>query len=306
MKKKRLLMAFCMLLLSGVALSTATYAWFTANTKLQLGEFDVKVQASEGIQVSVDARNWKATLETDEIKAGAYTGSTNQFPTTLEPVSTIGSTTAGIFDMFYGKLEEDSSITLTKETDAQGTEGKYVAFDLFISSSATTDQEIQLLSTSSVKVNGETDAGLKYSARVGFLNKGTDNTNTPAKAYLLNNSVSSTIWEPNSDQHTDVVINSNLAAAGDQLTYKGAKAIGTKVAIDNTTNFGDITATKVITKETETTQSWPNTTIFTVSQGITKVRVYIWIEGQDIDCENSASLGSGIAVNLAFNVKTAA
>lgn len=303
MKKRRSLLAFLMLLLSGAALSTATYAWFTANTKLQLGELDVKVQAAEGIQVSVDAVKWKATLETAEIKAASYTGSKNQFPAILEPVSTIGSQTAGMFDMFYGKLEDDGSITLTKETEAQGTEGKFVAFDLFIQSTSEEPQQIELLNTSKVVVSGDTDAGLKYSARVGFLNKGTDETSTPASALALNNSVSSTIWEPNDDEHTDIVINSGLAESGQVLTYKGAKSIGTKVAIDNSTNFGDLTATLVKTKTVETAATWPTNTVFTVSKGITKVRIYIWIEGQDVDCENSASLGTGISVSIALNAK---
>jgi hypothetical protein len=30
----------------------------------------------------------------------------------------------------------------------------------------------------------------------------------------------------------------------------------------------------------------------TLQRGITKVRVYMWIEGQDVDCENSASGGN--------------
>src|SRR5574344_2323578 len=100
MKKKNILIAFAMLLLTGVALSTATYAWFTANTKLELGQIDVKVSATNGILMSTDAINWKSVLTTEELKAATYTGSTNQFPTTLEPVSTIGSQTAGIFDMY--------------------------------------------------------------------------------------------------------------------------------------------------------------------------------------------------------------
>ena len=32
--------------------------------------------------------------------------------------------------------------------------------------------------------------------------------------------------------------------------------------------------------------------IFSLSAGITKVRIYMWVEGQDVDCENSASGGS--------------
>ena len=32
--------------------------------------------------------------------------------------------------------------------------------------------------------------------------------------------------------------------------------------------------------------------IFGLKSGITKVRVYIWLEGQDVDCENNSSVGN--------------
>lgn len=298
MKKKNVLMAFAMLLLTGVALSTASYAWFTANTKLELGELDVNVQATNGIQVSTDAINWKSSLTTAELTAASYTGSKNQFPSVLTPVSTIGSTTAGIFDMYYGALQDNGTITLTKETDAQGTDGKYVAFDLFISSTAT--KEIELLDTSKVVATGEKDSKLQYSARVGFLNKGTDETSTPATAYALNGSISQTIWQPNADQHTSIAINNGSVSAGEIPTYLGAKAIGEGVDIDGD-KFGSLSATLVNTKVTET--AWPDTTILTVNPGITKLRIYVWIEGQDVDCENTASLGTGIKINVNLNAK---
>ena len=300
MKKKNVLIAFAMLLLTGVTLSTATYAWFTANTKLELGTLDVNVQATNGIQVSTDAINWKSVLTTEDIKGATYTGSKNQFPATLTPVSTIGSTTAGMFDMYYGALQDNGTITLSKESEAQGTTGKYIAFDLFISSTA--QKEIALLDTSKAVATGAKDSKLQYSTRVGFLNKGTDSTSTPATAYALNSSVDQTIWQPNADQHTTVAINSGSVEAGVIPDYKGAiAATETGVALNNSTNFGTLSATLISTKVTETV--WPTTTVLTVNPGITKLRVYIWIEGQDVDCENTASLGTGINVNINLNAK---
>ena len=32
--------------------------------------------------------------------------------------------------------------------------------------------------------------------------------------------------------------------------------------------------------------------LFTLEAGITKVRVYMWLEGQDVDCENSAAIAN--------------
>ncbi len=36
-----------------------------------------------------------------------------------------------------------------------------------------------------------------------------------------------------------------------------------------------------------------------LAAGVTKIRVYMWVEGQDVDCENSAS-GSSINFDLGF------
>ena len=43
--------------------------------------------------------------------------------------------------------------------------------------------------------------------------------------------------------------------------------------------------------------------VFTLPAGITKMRVYMWIEGQDLDCENNAS-GTDITFNLEFTIPT--
>ena len=38
-----------------------------------------------------------------------------------------------------------------------------------------------------------------------------------------------------------------------------------------------------------------------LTQGITKIRVYMWVEGQDVDCENGASCGN-INYDLQFSI----
>lgn len=301
MKKKKVIISFIMLLITAIALTTAGYAWFTANTKVELGGLDVNVQASNGIQVSVNGTKWASSLTTAELKAAAYTGSTNQFPATpLSPVSTSQQNTNGTLDMYLGEVNDDGTINLTKQTDAQGNEGKYIAFDLFVKATSTND--VKLLPTSVVDaydVSGSgtvSDKGLKYSARIGFVNMGTAADNNFSTAAALNNTGSYTIWEPNADQHTANALGDG-ASQGTTYTYLGAKAAGENVEIGNTSYF----------KTQPTIQSnvgaVPSEAVFRVTPGITKVRVYIWIEGQDIDCENSASLGSGIRVLLNLNAE---
>ena len=40
---------------------------------------------------------------------------------------------------------------------------------------------------------------------------------------------------------------------------------------------------------------------FSLSAGVTKVRVYMWVEGQDVDCEDNAS-GGTVSYNLSFSI----
>ena len=290
MKKKNILIAFLMLLLTGVALSTASYAWFTANTSIQLGRIDVQVQATNGIQVSTDATNWKGTLTTDELRNAYYSGGGNtsvtQFPDVdndnyLQPVSTAGTITSGKFNMFYGQLQTDGSITLTTATETSGTcniteattseactaasgtwvaainkctvasvhtketctttgtawaenpSAYFIAFDLFIQSSGAANLEIGLLPTSTVAINTGTDAGLKSSIRVGFINLGVDNTFTQNTSYALNTATEYSIWEPNAEIHTPKAISQGTAVNGTKYAYKGVIATGEAVELNS-------------------------------------------------------------------------
>ena len=52
--KKRLILLLLLLIITGVMLSTATYAWFTSNRTVTVEDIDVNVAASGGIQISVD------------------------------------------------------------------------------------------------------------------------------------------------------------------------------------------------------------------------------------------------------------
>lgn len=117
------------------------------------------------------------------------------------------------------------------------------------------------------------------------------------------------VWEPNYDVHTAAGVANAQSTYGKTTTETGAAALpyyGVQKAI---TSGVDITKT-----ETDTTNfaqinpdyktakgNTNNYEIFTLSSGITKVRVYMWVEGQDVDCENTAS-GANIQFNLQFTI----
>ena len=126
MKKRRILLALIMLIISGISLTTATYAWFTANQKVTVEQVDVKATASGGIQISADAANWSNEVSLEQLKAVG----TNSIPNAAaQPVSTIGvNGTTGQFDFFLGTLD-DAGSQVNLATEAEGN-GNVVAFDL--------------------------------------------------------------------------------------------------------------------------------------------------------------------------------
>lgn len=203
------------------------------------------------------------------------------------------------------KDETGNAVTLTSvEDDANN----YVAFDLYFYSA--TEQTIVFNEgTQVIAKNVDTpgseasDKGLKSSVRVGFLVQGNDPTSTPAtaKALATGTTATQTIWEPNADIHTEYA--TNMSGATGVMAYMGGKAAATDpVAMTNTTNFETITAgTHNLKTSTEATK-FPAGTIFSFQPGITKVRVYIWLEGQDVDNEDTASLGTGVGVKLNFKL----
>ena len=328
------------LLLISVLLIASTYAWFTANKTVTISTLNVHIESANGLQISADGSSWKALLENSDIMPGGtidtkYTGNTNQIPTELKPVSTIGEVASGKMKMFLGTVEGDSDstsptygqdvLTTTTQTDAHGTTGNYVAFDIFLKVDKDTDIVLTKNSDviATVPQSGEPDdRGLKNAARVGFVVAAdADVQSAGAQLSAIQGVTPSTayIWQLNNNYHTNAAIShgisnygytaSNLTSSTIINTYKGVKATGTKIGLNanNTTVFGDVTpqynspvGNKTNGADIHVFSS--GSTDVSLKAGITKVRVYLWIEGQDIDCENTAS-GSNLSFDIQFAVK---
>lgn len=336
--KKNLRSSIILLLLLLLLLVTSTYAWFTANQTVTISTLDVHIEAQNGLQISTDATTWKSIIANTDITTGGYTGNTNQVPAGMEPVSTVGAidSTTGNMIMYYGTVAADEDdggaykLTATKETDVAGTTGKYIAFDIFLR--VDKDTQLKLTTGSNVMMKqGSSDKGIKQASRVAFCLQGTQPVGTPLAtitgmkgATSFGDSNSSVyIWEPNSNLHTDAAVahardnygltTTSITTAGDSLaevaevSYYGIKnEIGTGIKLidtnngNDTTNFTKITPTYITDADADGNLT-AEENIFTLSAGITKARVYMWIEGQDVDCENTAS-GTDISFNLQLQV----
>lgn len=301
--KKALLPAVIAVCCSLLALTSVSYAWFTLGNEAKVDSFDVNVTLAEGLQISADAENWKSTLTIGELANSTL----YQVPTKgIFPTSSAGEVAGGQLNIFYGSYKSDI-LTVEKLTDGTTydpdgantvyqADYQYIAFDLYVK----LDKETDLKLSSTSKVEAVTENKNTHTAvRVAFVNLGTDDTNTVNTAKALGSSVATTgaetdseiirIWEPNSllDVKGDAKAKSG---------YKGVKGVNSSAAT-NTSNA-------TLSTEDVTTFDLNNAAepLFEdLKAGITKIRVYIWLEGQDVECINDIS-GATFKVSLNFEV----
>ena len=86
-----------------------------------------------------------------------------------------------------------------------------------------------------------------------------------------------------------------------RITYKGVKqAITTPIKLTETMQSGNSTYFETVTPNIATIYGFTDDqTFMSLEAGVTKVRVYMWVEGQDVDAENNAT-GSHMAFNVEF------
>ena len=321
-RKNNLRYSLLLLLLLLVFLMVSTYAWFTANQTVTISTLDVNVQTSNGLQISADAINWKTILQKADITGASatYTSSVNQVPDEMQPVSSAGivDTDTGYMDMYFGTVDalDDGtgySLASDKEVDTRGAEGRYIAFDIFLRVDQTTPVYLTTAANIITK-EGAADKGLQNAARVAFIDEGNiADVGDSTGAQALKGGTTSIIWEPNYDVHTAAgVANAKeiygldtTTTGATQLSYQGIKAefADTEgVTLKNTNTFSQyfqtVTPTISTVKDFDTQQ-----TLLNLKAGITKVRIYMWVEGQDVDCENNAS-GTDISFNVQITKAT--
>ena len=322
-KRRRILLAFIMILFTGIILTASTYAWFTANRTVKVESVDVTVTTSTGLQISTDATNWKSVVTNTDITGANWLGVTNQLPNgtggVMAPVSTAGETDSetGFMNMYKGTIVTNKStgnniLTATKSTETNSTTtGDFVAFDLFFQSNEAHD--IYLTSNSSVTATPEkTDSGIQNAARVAFITEGHVAYGSAASAaQALKTPGTPYIWEPNYDVHTASGIDNarntygikTTATDETQLAYNGVKTTIAESAEQalNSKNETYFTAMKTNGSVAAGIPTDAYLNPFHIDEGVTKVRIYMWVEGQDVDCEDKASGGS-LSYNLSFSI----
>ena len=231
-----------------------------------------------------------------------------------------------------------------QEADNSTTEKNYIAFDLFIkldykATEQAPTQKVYFTSGTGITTYGAANTYIEYAGRMGFVVQGNAASSSSVDTLRhIKGATAVKIYEPNYDVHTA----NGLTNARDNYNITGyipdgetdpvpytqtgnAQAVpyyGVKAAFEYD-DEEDITAqgytpsgtrlystdsTKFDLVEPDYQTTAANTSTFdfmNMSPGVTKIRVYMWVEGQDIDCENTAS-GGNVQFNLGFTLEPTA
>lgn len=361
--KKKLDSLLLVLLLTAVLLIMSTYAWFTANRTVSIGNLDVRVETKSGLQISADAEDWKTVLELEDLqRAARYEQILNQLPSTMEPVSTALHKNGSGLKMFFGETEQENEasskfVLTSKLLDETANEyqsslttqpGRYIAFDIYLKSGNAEENlymsgnvvELELNNPDKIIEDPTQEKGITNASRIAIIPGNNDKdhiteseTNAAwLRANLNTESGTPLMWEPNNDYHTEKAI------AYDEETVEWnhglAKGSGNaEIAYDG---ISDVINEGILLKECTSTlhndkfapvkKTWSTTKANTpisdlvmpkyagattqqgnpaaLPAGVTKYRIYMWIEGQDIDCETYAS-GSRARFTLNFSLDSA-
>ena len=283
--------------------------------------------------------NSSVTVNADTLKAvSAY--NTYQWPEELEPVSTDGTVDGSDIHFLKGDVSTDgtkltgvapmsSRTAAVEETDPDSGEvisttfpnAKFIAFDVYLkNSSSKAKDELDLSAGSRVAINttegGKENTGLENSVRVGFLLYGSTAAVTASQGDITGLAVGTpkaSIWEPNHNKHIQEIVTNDTRI--DALTFPwntfgltqqcGSTVEGVNGSAANTymaapktiKTAGDVGAVEKLYTVDDTN----NTNMLELDGNkVSRMRVYIWLEGQDPDCVDTASTGRAfdVLINL--------
>ena len=316
-----------------VALTFATYAWFSASLNVKVKFFDVKVSTETGLFISLDGVNFSDSIEisresiTSDLRR-LYPNHTNQWAATgLWSVSSNGipNSNSDKFAMYNGTLAKYTDkarkgiryvdTTLISE-DESSEWNQYIAFDIFLKNVSGSPKKDNLYIGRGTyidfddTVDEETRDKMQdifNTMRMGIVKIGETSSKSDVNTIQnlqCNGECVSLIYEPNNTKHNQESIDAaaelgitlsdnsyvptyGVIAEGDHLDHKSG-FINSGVELD----------TEHFALQHTIFESDFSNPIFEIPNGITKARVYVWIEGQDVDALEVHSEGAQVALNL--------
>ena len=319
-KKRAFITSIIMLLISAIVLTSSTFAWFVMGDKVEIEEMDMKLYAPEGIQISANANEdgWTQMLDLDNLfntdtekstQFDAYTGNKNMYPEFLIPASSAFQNDGGLPAFFSAKVSADGSSTITKIVEAFDGADKagIVAFDIFIKSSSSANTVVDFSNTEIKEIveDGATPTNCTSAIRYAFVNQGNiTSTTEAASSYQALSGVTEVKGaEADSLSHSKAGIAAG-ATAGSVYSPQAKGVVSAAETTADTTkyifdsNVADVSSMIALSNAADSMQ-------FELKPGVTKFRVYIWAEGNDIDCREVIA-GSSLSAKIMIEIPEAA
>lgn len=302
LRRRTFVSAIAMLIVSAIVLTSSTFAWFSMARQVGVKEMELTVTSPEGVQISANTANWTTQISIDDLNPAEGATSrfkadedhTNNFPALLRPSSSRMGTAGYLPVFFEGNVNDAGLITAVQKTDLTG---GYIAFDVYLK--VTESQTIYWDDTSvSMVENGNEE--ILYSTRVALVPCGTSSDPAAAKTIRNVSQGAAQVYEPAGYKHLAELISAGKATND---TYVRTRHIG--VAIPGNINVANTdyvvtNAQYAMYSEAGVQANEKDKTgmKFDITPGISRVRVYLWIEGNDIDCLQSVG---GAQLKFALN-----
>lgn len=265
--------------------------YFLFHYSFKSSSININLELIGDVEISADAINFTKKINQDKLKNAKtnYKTARNQLPNVLSRVSSSGIVQNGQLDLYYEQLTKEKNayfISSFKQNDTNCLgddcqDAYYITYDLFFKASEPTN--IGLANSSYVKSSAKNQ--LQNAARIAFIVEGTSNSSDKSIAQNLNGGINAIIWQPNCDTHSEASLQyakeHSLSLNDDELSYRAIAKPFTSL------NLNDIAASSsfsYVEPDLNTPQVIPESQrLFTIQSGITKVKIYMWLESRDID-----------------------
>ncbi len=321
---------------TAVLLIFSSYAWFSTSLDVRVDFFNLSVSSDTGLFISLDGIDFGESIEVSvdsiivDLKR-TYPNHTNQWAAGgLWPVSSNGirDTNSNKFDIYIGEIIKNKgrdqtgkkylNTILTNETNSNSS-NVFMAFDVFLKNVSGSPNSDNLYFDEGTYVDYDYEkfedydeeyineiihvmSGIMNSMRIGIVKMGsvpsTSTINT-IQNIPCNNRCEMAIYEPNSLLHSPFSIE---AAEQYGITLVDNTYVPTYGIIKNGKKIDHLSGHVVELNHEhfrlqQTTTDFDNP-IFQIPNGITKCRIYVWIEGQDVDSLETHSKGASIAIAI--------
>ncbi|MBQ2964734.1 MAG: hypothetical protein IJE14_08735 [Clostridia bacterium] len=251
MKKRSLVAALAMLMVSAIVLTSSTYAWFATGTTAKVSNISATVANTAGnIQISADGTDYSTSLDYTEF---ASVGG-NFMPNSFTPVSF----NPGGMSFIAGSIEQDATV-------GSATEGKFVFNPTTVSDGSSYYIMINIYVKSDVDCNVKITPNMTGST-YSFIYSALFDTEGNYKVY---NKTSTSSYVPVVSATKGVDQNGNAIMDASDFIADGTETPYTGLAGDAVSCTAD-----------------PLTIALTANQAKT-VTLYVWAEGNDIACSGA-------------------